>query len=182
MDISSFEKSAGLAVEHFKKVLSEIRIGAASPALVENIMVECYGAQTPLLQLASIQVPEARTLVIQPWDKSVLKDIERALQTANIGASPVVEGTLVRISIPPLNEERRREVVKEISQKREEARVQLRQARDEIRAEIEAGKVAGTVTEDDKFRLFKDIDKKMQEFSEQIERLAKEKEEKVLKI
>src|SRR3989338_8946546 len=111
MSIDSFEQAAKQSVDWFSKTLSEIRIGVASPALVENVMVECYGAKTPLIQLASIQVPEPRTLVIQPWDKSVLKDIERALQTTNIGAAPVVEGTIVRISIPSLTEDRRREVV-----------------------------------------------------------------------
>lgn len=182
MNLESFDRQAKTVLERFEKELSELRIGTASPALVEHVLVDAYGAKTPLVQLANIQIPEPRTIVIQPWDKNILKDIERALQTANIGASPVAEGGAVRISIPPLTEERRKEVVKEISVKKEDARVHLRRARDVARDEITKQEHDKKISEDEKFRLFKEIDKKTQEYHDAIEAKAKEKEAKVMKV
>ena len=120
------------SVEALKRELSSVRTGRASSGLVENIKVECYGTTTPLNQLSSINIPEARTILIEPWDKSILEDIEKSILKSDIGLNPTNDGTLIRINIPPLTEERRKEMVKLVGNIVEQSYVAIRNIRRDL--------------------------------------------------
>ncbi|MBI2010002.1 MAG: ribosome recycling factor [Candidatus Chisholmbacteria bacterium] len=160
--------------------LSTVKTGRAKPSLVEKVMVEAYEGQPrmALVELATISAPDPQTLVIQPWDRSILEKIEKAISISSLQLHPVVDGDMVRISIPPLTEERRVDLVKLTKQKLESGRVLLRQARGEIRDEIEAKKGQPGVSEDDIHEGFKKLDELTDEFMKKIEEVgvAKEKE------
>lgn len=168
--------------EHLSAELASIRTGRAAPALVEQVRVEAYGTFTPLVELASIAAPEIRLLVIQPWDKSILKDIERALQTANLGVSPVVESNLIRINLPQLSEERRKELVKLVGRKLEEARTAVRNVREEILKSAKDNKTKGEITEDDLYKLQKEMQKLVDDINVAIKAVGDEKEKEVMTI
>src|SRR3989338_10378087 len=134
--IEKYQPEFSQAVSSLKDELATLRVGRANPLMVENILVEAYGARTPLKQLASISVPEARTLLIQPWDKSMAKDIEKSIQAANIGINPVNEGQQIRLTVPQLTEESRQELTKSVGEKEEKTRVMIRQIRDKVKESI----------------------------------------------
>ena len=148
-DAKSVEARMSDAVEAMDKDFNHIRTGRASTSLVERIVVDYYGTQTPLNQLASISVPESTTLVIQPWDRGVLGAVEKAIQKSDVGITPNNDGKVVRISIPPLTEERRREMVKLLHKYAEEGRVAVRHARHKAKADIEHHMRDGELGEDD---------------------------------
>ena len=131
------------AVEHFKKDLSHVRTGQANPELVESIMINAYGTMTPIKQLGSITVPEPKLIVIQPWDKSVLKDIEKGIIAAHLGFSTVNDGTVIRLPMPPMSEENRKDLVKVVKEKAEKSRVSIRQIREKVKEAIEKNKSGG---------------------------------------
>lgn len=170
------------AVNRFQKEITTLRAGQASPNLVEDIGVMAYGVRTPLKQLAAIAVPEPRMITIQPWDKNVIKDIERALQESQVGAAPIVEGNLIRLTLPQLTEERRLELVKDLKRMAEESRVRLRSIRDSVREEVVGKERSGEIGEDDKYRLFKDLDEMTQQHSKNIDELVSKKEEEVMTV
>ncbi len=120
------------AIDFFKKDISSLRTGRANPAMLDGVVVDAYGAKTALVGLASISVPEARSIVISPWDKNIAKDIEKAIVAADLGINPVNEGDKIRLVVPQLTEENRKELVKKLSEKMETARIALRQIRDQI--------------------------------------------------
>ncbi|MFA6428380.1 MAG: ribosome recycling factor [Candidatus Buchananbacteria bacterium] len=173
-----FEK----AITHVKSDISGLRTNRANPDMVEKVVVEAYGTPTPLVQLASIAVPEARSIVIMPWDKSLLKDIEKGILAANLGLNPVNEGTQLRISMPQLTEESRKDLVKLLNQKLEQGRQVIRKLRDKIREEINATEKAKEISEDKKFELLKELDEKTQEFNEKIKKIGEEKEKEITTI
>ena len=170
------------AIEFFKKELSSIRTGRANPEMVENILVDNYGVKTPIKQIASIAVPEARTITIQPWDKNALKDIEKAIVASDLGISPVVESTLVRLTVPQMTEENRKGFVKVIGEKAEKAKVAIRQSRDKVKEEITKQEKNNELTEDDKYDLIKKLDEMTREYNEQAKELAEKKEKEVMSI
>ena len=170
------------AIEFLKKELAGIRTGRANPEMVENISVDSYGAKTPIKQLASITVPEARTITIQPWDKNIIKDIEKAITASDIGISPVVEGSNIRLTIPQMTEENRLGFVKVIGAKAEKSRVAVRQTRDKIKEEITKQEKNKEITEDDKYDLIKDLDEMTRKFNDQIKELVDAKEKEVMSI
>src|SRR3989338_9296269 len=137
IDLTKKEQEFAKAVQYFKSELKPLRTGRASTQLVEHLEVEYYGAKTPLIQIAQITVPEARSIAIQPYDKNALKDIEKAVQTSNLGINPINDGTYIRLNIPAMTEERRKELVKVVSQMTEKARVTVRSVREEIWREIQ---------------------------------------------
>ncbi|MEK7631330.1 MAG: ribosome recycling factor [Patescibacteria group bacterium] len=139
-----FEK----ALAHLQKELQAIRTGRASPAMVENLIVDAYGTPTPLLNLASISVPESTQLYIQPWDPNLVKSIEKALQASALGIMPTVEGGGIRLHFPPLTEERRHEMVKTVNEMLEKARVAVRAVREGVHKEIKQNEKTGTFSED----------------------------------
>lgn len=170
-----FEK----VIERLSQELSTIRTGRATPALLEMIRVEVYGAQQPVKAVASISVPDAKTLVIEPWDASTVSAIESAIMKSDLGITPNVDGKIIRLSMPMMTEETRQRMVKVVKEKMEEARISVRQVREEARKKID--KLEG-VGEDDKRRLQDELEKEVKAQNEEIERMGKEKEEDVMKV
>ncbi len=136
------------AIENFERELATLRTGRANPAMIEDLAVECYGARSPLNQLASISAPEPRLLVVQPWDASVTKDIEKALASSSLGISPVVDGKVIRLPIPAMTEERRTSLLKVVQEKAEQTRVRIRGAREEEMKDLKQQERDGAVSED----------------------------------
>jgi len=169
-------------IDFFKKDISSLRTGRANPSILDGIMVEAYGAKTPLVGLASVSVPEARSIVISPWDKSVSKEIERAIVAADLGINPVNEGDKIRLVVPQLTEENRHELVKKLSEKMETARISLRKTRDEIKELIEAAFKNKGMSEDDKFRFFKELDEEIARLNDELKKIKDKKEEEIMTI
>lgn len=170
------------AITHLKQELETIRTGRAHPALVENTLIDYYGSKTPLQQLATITIPDARTIFIQPWDKNSIKDIEKAIQASTLGLQPVNEGNAILLPIPSLTEERRKELVKVVHQKAEEARVSIRNAREDIWRTIREQEKAGNISEDDMFRQQKELQKSVEDYQNTIKKLTEQKEKEILTI
>ena len=175
---SEFEK----AVEYFKAEINKLRTGRASAALVESLPVDYYGNKTPLKQVASINVPEPRLIVIQPWDVDSLANIEAAIKMSDLNLNPNNDGKVIRINIPPLNEERREELVKVLNQKAEEARISIRGIREEIWEEIQELEKAGKIAEDDKFRGKERLQEAVDGYNKIIEDARERKEKEVMTI
>jgi ribosome recycling factor len=180
--ITKKESEFTKVVEHFKNELAGLRTGRASSALVENITAEFYGTPTPLMHMAQISVPEPRMIAIQPFDKNSLKDIEKALQSSNLGINPVNDGTHIRLTIPQMTEERRKELVKVVSQMAEKARVSIRNIREEIWKEIQKMENEGSMSEDDKISGKEELQEVVDKYNEQIKQAADIKEKEVTTI
>ena len=170
------------AIEHLRVELSNLRTGRANPSMVENIMVEAYGSRQALMGLASLSTPDARSIVIEPWDKSILKDIEKGIQEANIGINPTIQGSSVRVVMPALTEEGRRGLIKIMNEKLEETRIAIRGVRDRAKAAILDEEKKKMVTEDEKYKLLEQLDKTAAGFNERIKTIAAEKEKEVMTI
>lgn len=176
------EKKMQKAVDALNRDLSQIRAGRANPAILDRVMVEYYGAPTPLAQVGTISVPEARMIVIQPWDTTILGDIEKAIYTADIGISPNNDGKVIRLSFPPLDGERRKELVKEVSKRGEEGKVAVRGVRRDAIERFKKQKKAGEITEDGLMDLEDDIQKLTDKFIKIIDSVVKEKEEEIREV
>jgi ribosome recycling factor len=175
---ADFEK----AVEHFKDELSQLRTGRANASLVESLSVDYYGAKSPLKQVASISVPEPRTIVISPWDKDCLVNIEKAIRESQLNLNPMNDGQVIRINIPALTEERRKELVKLLNQKAEDARVAVRKNREALWDEIQELEQAGKIGEDDKFSGKDKLQKVVDEYNGKIEEMRDKKEQEIMTI
>lgn len=178
MDTQKFEK----AVEHFKHELSSLRTGRASTALVDSISVDVYGTLTPIIHIASISTPDAKTIAIQPWDKSNLGAIEKAIIASNIGLNPVNDGVLIRLSVPPMTEERRKEMVKVMGQLAEQAKIAIRGAREEELKTLKAQEENNEITEDDLKGQKEELQKIVDGYNDKIKELAAAKEKEVMTI
>jgi ribosome recycling factor len=165
------------ALENLKREFSEVRGGRATPALVEHIMVDYYGAPTPMKQLAAITVPEARLLVIQPWDAKAAPDIDKAIQKAQIGLTPIVDGKIIRVPIPALSGERRQDLVKLIHKMAEESRVTVRTIRRDAIEHVKKLKVDNKATEDDVKESQQHVQKITDGYIAQIDALVKAKDQ-----
>ncbi|HUS61135.1 MAG TPA: ribosome recycling factor [Acidimicrobiales bacterium] len=170
------------AVAHAQLDFSSVRTGRAAPALVEKIKVDYYGTETPLQQIAGISAPEPRMLVIQPYDKNTLKDIEKAIQHSDLGINPSNDGTLIRLSIPALTEERRKEMVKTVKHKAEEARVAVRNLRRAARHDLDALEKDGDISSDELERAEKDLEKLTHDYVAEIDRMLHTKEQELLEV
>lgn len=170
------------ALEHLKTELAGIRTGRAHPGLVEQVMVESYGTKSPLKNLASINVTDAKTLTIQPWDKGVIGEVAKALTAANLGMTPVNDGISIRLNIPPLNEERRKEMVKVIKQQAENSRIRIRNIREDIWKEVARLAKEKQVSEDEKFEAQEELKKIVESSNEQIKELTEKKENEVMTV
>jgi ribosome recycling factor len=170
----NFEKT----IAHFKENLGKVRTGRASTALVDDITVEYYGTRSPLNQVASVSVPEPRTIMISPWDKSMLSLIEKAIKESDLGLNPMNDGILIRINIPALTEERRKEFVKILNLEAEGARVSVRKLREDVWDEIQAL----TIGEDDKFQGKEKLQKVVEEYNALIEDIRKKKEAEIMQV
>ena len=169
-------------IDYLKKELAGLRVGRATPSLIEDLEVECYNQRMPLKQLAAIQTPEPRSILIRPWDKNILKDIAKAISQSKLGFSSIVEEEFIRLKIPPLSEERRRELIKILQEKLEECRISLRRQREEVWKEIQDLEHQGKISEDDKFRAKDELQKVIDEYNKKIEGIGEKKEEEITKI
>lgn len=169
-----FEK----AIEHLKTELAGLRTGRATPALVENILVEAYGTTQPIKALASISTPDAKTVQIEPWDGSVVKPMETAIQKAELGINPNVDGKIIRLMMPMMTEESRQKMVKLLKERLEEAKIAVRKVREEVKKTIEKAELP----EDEERGELKKLDERVKELTEQIEALGKKKEEEITTI
>lgn len=177
--LDDFQAKAEKVINHFKDELRQIRTGRAQPALVEGVVVEVEsygGAKMRLQDLATISAPEASLLLVQPFDPSVIKDIERALHAANLGLSPATDQQVIRLVMPPLTSERRQQMIKLVAQKVEETRIAIRNLRTQIKEEIESQADEGGVSEDDIKRQVEQLQNEVDKLNEQIEQLKVEKE------
>ena len=172
----------GMSVEALKRELSTIRTGRASPALVENLTVDYYGVPTPLVQLASISVPEARSLLIQPWDKQTLKEVEKAVLMSDLGLVPNNDGNLIRINIPVLTEDRRREMARLVSRKVEEGHVSVRNIRRDSLGTFRTMEGEKELSQDESRRAQSDLQQLTDSFVDQMNELKKEKEAEVMEV
>ncbi|UCC47456.1 MAG: ribosome recycling factor [Gemmatimonadota bacterium] len=170
------------ALEAMRREFASVRTGKASPALLEHIRVEAYEAQMPLEQLATIGAPEPRLLIVQPWDKNLVGAIEKSIRSSDLGLNPSNDGTVIHVPIPPLNEERRQELVKVLHKMAEEGRVSLRTARRAANDEIKSRMKSGELSEDEGHRQLEEVQKLTDEYVEKIEVLLKSKEEEVLEV
>ncbi|MCA9545265.1 MAG: ribosome recycling factor [Myxococcales bacterium] len=165
-----------------KRDLARVRTGRANPTLLDNIRVPYYGQPTPLNQVAAIQVPEARMITIKPWESTLLKDIERAIMASDLGLNPNNDGTLIRIAIPALTEDRRRDLVKKIHAVGEDAKIAARNHRRDARKFLEELQKASEITEDDLQRGYKKVDEMTTAATSKIDEIIKAKEEELMEV
>ncbi len=169
-------------MEFFQKDIATIRTGRANPAMLDGVLVEAYGAKMPLMQVGNISVVDARCLTVAPWDKNVLKEMEKAIAAAELGVNPVNEGDKIRLTIPQPTEEDRRERVKKLNEKLEHAKVSIRQARDKIKVHIEQAEDDKQISEDDKFRFLKEMEEEIKKYNDQLQELRDKKEKEIMTI
>ena len=180
--LTAIEPKMQRAVDAMERDFSGIRTGRASTALVERITVDYYGTQTPLNQVAGISTPDPHLIVIQPWDRSVLSAIEKAITKSDIGLVPNVDGTVVRLNVPPLTEERRREMVKQVRRRTEEARVEVRNHRREAADQLKKALRDGDLSEDEERRELENLQRLTDRYIEAIDGRADRKETEILEV
>ena len=180
--ITSADHKMGRAVEAMERDFQAFRTGRASTALVERLTVDYYGTQTPLNQLAGISVPEAHQIVIQPWDRAVLGAIEKAIQKSELGLVPNVDGTVVRLNIPPLTEERRKDLVRSVHKRMEDARVEVRNLRREAADDLKKEERDGDVGTDESHRQLDQLQKTTDRWIGEVDRLGAAKEQEVMEV
>jgi len=170
------------SIEHFKEELNQLRTGRASTALVENILVDYYGSKSPMKQVASITIPEPRTIVISPWDKGTLVNIEAAIRESQLNLNPNNDGNVIRVNIPQLTEDRRKELVKVLNQKAEEGRIAIRKHREDVWEEIQEMEKSGKIGEDDKFSGKDKLQEVVDGYNSAVEEIRKKKEEEIMTV
>lgn len=176
------ERRMQKAVEALKQDLNAIRAGRASAALIDRIMVDYYGAPTPINQVASVSVPEARLLVIQPWDKQMLVDIEKAIQKSDLGINPNNDGQVIRLVIPPMSEERRRDLVKTLHKKSDEHKVAIRNIRRDVQDKMRDREKKKEVSEDELKRSTDKLQKLTDRYIDEMDKIGKSKELEILEV
>ncbi|MFR2534607.1 MAG: ribosome recycling factor [Clostridia bacterium] len=182
MDYSNIEERMNKTINVFEQNLSEVRAGRANPAILNKVSIDYYGTQTPINQVAGISVPEARLIVIQPWDMSVLKEVERAILASDIGITPNNDGKVIRLNFPELNEERRKELVKEIKKTAEETKVAIRSIRRDGIDDFKAKQKNAEITEDDLKVAEEQIQKITDKKIEEIDQILANKEKEIMSI
>ncbi|MBM4332083.1 MAG: ribosome recycling factor [Deltaproteobacteria bacterium] len=170
------------SIEALRKDMSRVRTGRASLNLLDGVRVNYYGVPTPLAQVASLSVPESRTISIQPWDSKITAEIEKAVQKSDLGLTPISDGKTVRINIPPLTEERRKELVKVIKRMEEECKVAMRNIRREANEQLKTAKKDKALSEDDQFKYQEEVQKLMDKSIEKTEEVVKAKEKEILEV
>jgi ribosome recycling factor len=165
-----------------KRTFAAVRTGRANPALLDRIMVSYYGTPTPLNQMASVSVPEPRLLVVTPWDKGSIKDVEKAILTSDLGLVPSNDGTVIRLAIPTLTEERRKDLVRVVRKDAEEHRVAVRNIRRDLNDAVKKLEKNGDISEDDSHRVQEEIQEQTNDFISQIDELLKAKEKEIMEV
>jgi len=181
-EIKNLKGQFDQVIERLKENFVGIRVGRASTGLVENISVTYYGSTQPLKQMATLTTPDVAQIIIQPWDKNALGDIELAIRNSDLGLAPVNDGRLIRIVLPPMTEERREELIKNIGRKGEEARVALRSVRAETWEKIKRMEKDSKITEDDRYSAEKELNNLIEEYNQKIENAILEKEKEIRAI
>ena len=180
--ISDTKEKMAKAVGHTRDDFSSVRTGRAVPGLVEKLKVEYYGTDVPLQQIAGINVPEPRLMVVTPYDKTSLKSIEKAIQTSDLGINPGNDGNVIRLAFPPLTEERRKEMVKQVHAKAEDGRIAVRNVRRSARKDLESLEKDGDITSDELERAEKDLEKITHDFVAEIDKMLHTKEQELLQV
>lgn len=170
------------ALEAMKREFSTVRTGKATPALLDTVRVDAYGSKMPINQVATVSVPEPRLFVIQPWDKGLMGAVEKAILTADLGLNPSNDGTVIRVPVPTMNEERRKEMVRLLHKLGEEGRIAVRHARQEANKEIKRQQSEHEIGDDEAHRQTEQVQKLTDEYIERIEQLLKSKEEEVMEV
>ena len=181
-DLSNIEEKMKKSVSVFEENLSEVRAGRANPAILNKVTINYYGAQTPINQVAAVSVPEARMIVIQPWDASCLKDIEKAIIASDIGLNPNNDGKVIRLNFPELTEERRKELAKDIRKMAEEARVSVRGVRREGMDNVKEANKNSEITEDERKDQEDKIQKLTDKYIAEIDKMSENKENEIMKV
>ncbi len=180
--INKIKPQLDKTVEYLKNELTGLQVGRATPSLLENLEVEAYEQKMPLKDLAAIQTPEPRVIVIRPWDKEIIKKIESAVRNSNLKLSPIVDDDVIRLTIPPLSEERRKEIAKILQEKVEECRISIRRNREDVWREIQSLEQAKEISEDDKFKAKDELQKIIDEYNKKVEDMRKKKEEEIMTV
>lgn len=180
--ISEIKPKMNLAIENLIEELSRIRTGRAHAGILDGIMAPYYGVNTPLKEMASITVPEPTVISIKPWDRGILNDIEIAIRNSDLGISPVNDGTQIRLILPPMTEERRREITGLVKKQGEQAKVSLRNIRGEAWSKVQAAVKSKEATEDDKYQAEEKLNKLIDEMNREIDKVISEKEAEIMKI
>jgi ribosome recycling factor len=178
----SAEERMDKAIGSLKKELASLRAGRATPALLDKVQVEYYGAMTPISQLANVNTPDARTLMIQPWDKTSLGSIEKAIQKSELGLTPTNDGNVIRIAIPALTEERRQELVKLVKKHGEESKVAVRNVRRDANEDLKKLEKNGDISEDESRRHQEDVQKATDRFVAEVDKVLAAKEKEILEV
>ena len=182
MYLDEYKSDLNKVIEHFKDELLQIRAGRANPKLIEKIMVDYYGTMTPISQMATISVPEARMILVNLWDNSMLKTVAKAIEAANLGLNPSDDGRVIRLVFPQLTEERRKELVKDMNKYTENAKVVCRNARRDVLDIFKKMKKESTITEDDMSSLEKDVQKMLDDSVANIDKLSSAKEKEIMEV
>ncbi len=182
MDFSKIEEKMDKTLSVLQENFSEVRAGRANPAILNKVRVDYYGVPTPINQVAGVSVPEARLIVIQPWDMSILKEIEKAILASDIGITPNNDGKVIRLAFPELNEERRKELVKDIKKMAEESKVSIRSLRREGLDEAKKAEKDGDITEDDLKNAENEIQKLTDKKIEKIDEILANKEKEIMSV
>lgn len=177
--INNIKPELDKVINFLERELQRIRTGRATPSLVEEVMVDCFGQKFRLSQLAAISVPESKQILIQPWDKSYIKGIVSALEKTGTGANPIVDKDVIRINLPPLSEEYRKNLLRLIADKQEETRRTIRHWREEAWEEIQEKSKTGEIREDDKFRAKDELQELIDEYNEKIEKIGERKKKEI---
>lgn len=180
--MNDFKEGFDKAIDFLKADIAGLRTGRASAAIVDSITVEAYGVRQPIKSVASINIVDSKTLMIDPWDKSTLGAIEKGIREANLGINPVNDGRGIRLSLPELTVERRAELIKILHQRLENARISVRKVREEIRDMLVAEEKEGGVSEDEKFKMQEELDKVVREYNDEIKSIGEKKEEEITTI
>ncbi|GAA4059867.1 ribosome recycling factor [Amphibacillus indicireducens] len=180
--IKDIQQKMDQAIQSFQKSLATVRAGRANPAILNSVMVDYYGAATPLNQLATITAPEARMILVTPFDKSSIGDIEKGIQKADLGLAPSSDGNIVRIVIPPLTEERRKELVKVVGKFAEESKVQIRNIRRDANDQLKKNEKDSEITEDELRQYQNDVQAETDKFIKQIDSLVEDKEAEIMEV
>jgi ribosome recycling factor len=181
-DFSPFQQKLDKILAHTQQELATLRTGKANVQMLDPVRVEAYGSLMAVNELANVGTPDANMIVIEPWDKSILENIEKAIQKASLNLNPIVDGELIRIVISPLTEERRKELVKQLHQKAESAKIMMRNARIDIKNEVDDQEGKSEVSEDDIHRDLEQLDKVMDQYTEKLKALVTQKETDLLSI
>jgi ribosome recycling factor len=175
---TQFEK----ALEFFQKEMSTIRTGRANPSILDSVQVEAYGVRNPMNAVASVGVSDSKTITVTPWDKNLLKDIEKAVIEAQLGLGVKNDGDKLHLTVPQMTEENRKDYVRRLNEKQEEARIRVRQVRDDIKEDIETAFTNKEISEDDKFRYLEELEEEVANYNNKLKELRDKKEKDIMTV